>query len=506
MLLSKFVANLQESASKTLPDRQALQGIYAKRHDPGKMSIIKNIGFVFLLLVWIISCKDTRSSAERQVLSPLTSKLDSIGQSFINSGQILGLTVAIKQSTDTLYNKGFGYLDAEKTRPATNQTRFLMASVSKLIGSTIVMKLVDEGKISLDQTLFELLPDFPNSEQAKKITLRHMLSHTSGLQDYAAEIDSFYVKTRIDPTKDDIYDFLKNKKLFFEPGSDFSYCNTGFLLMGLIVEKITGQSFQNEVDRVINQPTGMNVKLIAEAIKDPEMSPYWEFKDSTFINKPHWTWIKGDGGLTATSIMLAQFPRGWANGEIISAEAFKAMSSPTVLNNGIETGYGVGVRNGEFLGEKIIGHTGGHKSTYSIMVYFPERDMTFVCFMNTDNTPTGIRSVFAEFSKTVLQKKIPNYKDQEVAGSNLTVYEGTYRNFDYKMENIVSIERNDTDHHLYYCMDNDCVKMYDMGEHKFWIEQWPYDFVSFYLDEQGESLALREYYTGFYSVLREKLN
>lgn len=469
------------------------------------MLITKRNGFLLLLLVLIISCKDTTSS-DKKTPSALISKLDSIGKSFINSGQILGLTVAIKQGNDTLYNRGFGYLDAEKTRPVTNNTRFLMASISKLIGSTIIMKLVDEGKISLDQTLFELLPDFPNSEQAKKITLKHMLTHTSGLQDYAVEIDSSYVKTRIDPTKDDIYDFLNSKKLFFEPGSDFSYCNTGFYLMGLIIEKITGQTFQDVVDRVINQPTGINLKLIAEAIKDPEMSPYWELKDSTFINNPHWTWIEGDGGLTATSIMLAQFPKVWANGEIISAEAFKTMSSPTVLNNGVETGYGVGVRTGEFLGEKIFGHTGGHKSTYSIMVYFPESDMTFVCFMNTDNTPTSIRSVFAEFSKTVLQKETPNYKDQEVPGRSLTMYEGTYRSFDYKMENIVSIERNDSDGHLYYCINNDCVKMYDLGGHKFWIEQWPYDFVSFYLDEKGESLALREYYTGFFSVLRKKFN
>lgn len=469
------------------------------------MVVLKKLSLAGLLILVILSCKDDRSTEHKQKSTPLSHKLDSIGQTFIDSRQILGLSVAIMQGTDTLYNKGFGYTDAERTQPVTNETRFLMASVSKLIGSTLVMKLVDEDKLSLDQTLDELLPDFPNPKQARKITLRNLLSHTSGLQEYATEIDSAYVKTRIDPKKEDVYDFLKNRKLLFEPGDDWSYCNTGFYLMGLIVEKITAQPFQNEIDRVINEPTGMDLMLIAEATNDPNMSSYWELKDTTFIPYPHWTWIKGDGGLTATSMMLAHFPRLWANGKIISPRAFETMIRPIILNNGIETGYGIGVRNGEFLGDKIIGHTGGNKSTYSIMVYFPEKDLTFVCFINTDNSPTSIRNIFAHFANAVLEKKTPDYRDQEVSTTNLSVYEGTYRNFDQKMENVASIKLNEADSHLYYCLKNDCVKMYSLGQHKFWMEEWPYDLIGFHLDENDECIGLKEYYTGYYSVLRLKV-
>ena len=155
------------------------------------MLIVNRTSIAVLLLVVMLSCKENSSADRQEGSDPTIHKLDSIGNSFVNSGQVLGLSVAIMKGSDTLYNQGFGYTDAGKNLPVTNETRFLMASVSKLIGSTMVMKLVDEGKLQLDQTLYELLPDYPNSEQGQKITLKHMLSHTSGLQDYAVEIIQF---------------------------------------------------------------------------------------------------------------------------------------------------------------------------------------------------------------------------------------------------------------------------------------------------------------------------
>ncbi|WP_424963573.1 serine hydrolase domain-containing protein [Ekhidna sp.] len=459
---------------------------------------MKNLTLI-LLLAMITCCSSPEQSQENSLLT----RLDSIGESFIKKNQVLGISVAIMQKSDTLYTKGFGYTDLEQTKPVTNQSRFLMASVSKLIGAVIVMKLVDEDKLSLNDTLINLLPDFPNKEQGQTITLRHLLSHTSGLPDYASEIDSAYVKTGQDPYKNDIYTFLKDRSQIFEAGSDYSYCNTGFYLMGLIVEKITGNTFQQEVDRIINQPTGINLELIATAKSDPEMSPYWELKDQEFISYPHWTWIKGDGGLTATSIMLAQFPNKWANGRIISPESYQAMTTPIILNNGIQTGYGIGVRNGEFIGERIIGHTGGHKSTYSIMVYFPDRDLTFVVFINTDNSVISVREIFAEYARVVLDKEIPNYATEEIPPIDLTMYEGTYRNFDHKMNNITTIKL--VGNNLHYCMGDDCVKMYYQDNHQFWIPEWPYDFVDFHVNQDDEVLAIKEYYTGFYSVLRQRI-
>ncbi len=461
---------------------------------------MKNFLWILMLMVGLLSCIEKQSVAKPSNYE-LISKLDSLGQTFIDEGNVVGFAVAIMEGKDTMYNKGFGFRDLDQTKPITTKTRFLMASVSKLIGSTVVMKLAEEGKLSLDQSLFELLPDFPNQEQAKQVTMRHMLSHTSGLQDYAVAIDSNYVKTGVDPTKEDYYHFFKDKELLFEPGENYNYSNSGFILMAMIVERVTGNSFQEEVDRIINLPTGMNLKLIDEATNYPEMSEYWEQKDSTFIPYPHWTWIKGDGGLTATPIMLAHFPRKWVEAQIINSTSFEEMSSPFFLNDGIPTGYGLGVRNGEFLDESIIGHTGGHKSTYSIMVYFPERDLTFVCMMNTDNTSTSIRRIFAEFARSVLGKEVPNYVSEK--NIDLSLYVGKYATYDHKINGLSEIVIDEGV--LQYCIGASCFPMTPIGDHTFWIEKWPYDLVKFHVDSNEKSLAMKEYYSGFYAVLRKKV-
>src|SRR5690606_34131333 len=290
----------------------------------------------------------------------------------------------------------------------------------------------------------------------------------------------------------------------FEPGTNYSYSNSGFILMGMAVERMTGKALQEEFDRVINQPAHLDLRLIKEATDLPEMSDYWENKDSTFISFPHWTWIKGDGGLTATPTMLAHFPGMWASGQIISKASFEEMISPTTLNNGIKTGYGLGVRNGEFYGERVIGHTGGHKSIYSIMVYFPERDLTFVVMMNTDGVRTSARNIFGQFAVTYFGWPEPDFSKQEKPHDNLSRYEGLYSTYDLKIDQTATIKLQDDDK-LYYCFRDECYPMTYLGNHKFWISKWPYDHVVFAINAQGEVAGIKEYFTGFYAILRTKV-
>ncbi|MEQ9465865.1 MAG: serine hydrolase domain-containing protein [Ekhidna sp.] len=458
---------------------------------------------IIISLISVTICCETKKTKSTDINQKIA-VLDSLGQSILKEGQVVGFSVAIMQGADTVYNQGFGFMDVEKTMPITKDTRFLMASVSKLIGSTLLMKLVEEEKLSLNKTLFELMPDFPNPEQAKKITLEHMISHTSGLPEYAKVIDTIFVKTGKAPTREDYLNFFKGRDLLFEPGSNYSYCNSGYVLLGIILEQITGNTLQQEFDRVINEPTSMDLKLIAEATSLPEMSPYWELVDSNYLHYPHWTWIQGDGGLTATSIMLAQFPRQWASGVIISPSSFEEMIMPRILTDGIQTGYGLGVRNGEFFGERIIGHTGGHKSTYAIMVYFPARDVSFVVFVNTDHTPTNARKVFGLFAAEYLGVQ-PNEPSISIKPLNdPSKYVGFYGAHNDKTEQIIEIKLNE-EGILVYCYKEECFPMAYIGDHKFWIEEWPFDHVIFEINEKGEAIAIKEYFTGFYSLLRKKL-
>ena len=139
----------------------------------------------------------------------------------------------------------------------------------------------------------------------------------------------------------------------------------------MIVEKTTNSSFESQIERIINEPTDLNIKLISERLEDSEMTDYFELTDSFINYRPHLPWIKGDGGMTISAIQLAHYPMKWMDGRIISKHSFQQMITPTQLSEGFKSEYGLGVKNGNFEGEPFFGHSGGDKSTFSMMFYFP---------------------------------------------------------------------------------------------------------------------------------------
>jgi len=463
----------------------------------------------FILFIYLVgsACQKAQDSLEEKVDLNFTAQFDSVVNLADNQNKVLGMSVAIMQGRDTLYQSVRGFSDSAKNQTIKLEDRFLMASISKLVGATIIMRLAELNYLNLDQTLDSLLPDFPNPQQAASITMRHLISHTSGLQDYASEIDSLYVKTGVAPTKDDFYKFFADRPLLFEPGEAYSYCNSGFLLMAMIAERLTGQSWQTLVDRHINEKGSFDMKLIAATHNNPEMVPYFELQSQEFEPKPHWSWIKGDGGLTINPTSLAHFPSYWAHEQIISDSSFKAMITPGELNNGMLTGYGLGVRTGNIEGEPVIGHTGGHKSNYSVMMYIPATDITIVVCTNTDNTPLQARNVAGQLAIVALNKPYPDFSHINEPLDNIRSFEGTYHYPGYKTTGYIDIVYNEEDGFLYYQLDADrSVKMHHLGNLEFWIERWPLDRIVFARNPEGAVLGLKEFYQGFYVILRKKVD
>lgn len=468
------------------------------------MRIISPLLCLFLI---VSACQKPQETPEAKVDLNFKTEFDSVVDLAYNQDKVLGMSVAIMQGNDTLYRSVRGYSDSAKSRTIKLEDRFLMASISKLVGATVIMRLAELNYLSLDQTLDNLLPDFPNPQQAAKITMRHLISHTSGLQDYASEIDSVWVRTGVAPTKQDFYKFFAEKPLLFDPGEAYSYCNSGFLLMAMVAERLTGQSWQTLVDLHINEAGSFDMKLIAETHNNPEMVPYFELQAQRFEPKPHWPWIKGDGGLTINPTALAHFPSYWAHEQIISDSSFKAMVTPGRLNNGMLTGYGLGVRTGNIQGEPIIGHTGGHKSNYAVMMYLPATDITIVVCTNTDNTPLQARNVAGQLAMVALNKPYPDFSHINEPLDNIKSFEGTYHYPGYKTTGYIDIVYNQEDGFLYYQLGPDrAVKMHHLGNLEFWIERWPLDRIVFARNPEGAVLGLKEYYQGFYVILRKKVD
>jgi CubicO group peptidase (beta-lactamase class C family) len=397
-------------------------------------------------------------------------------------------------------------MDTMMLKQVGPQTQFKLASISKLMLSTLIMKLQEEGRLGLNQKLGTLLPEFPNKKAGDKITLRHILSHTSGLPEYSRVIDSAYVKTRVAPTRHQLLDFFKGNPLLFQPGSQFCYNNSGFLLAGLIVERITGRSLQSEFDRVIAGPARIPLELITTARNNPELSQYFELHGENLYHEPHWDWIKGDGGLTSTSIALARFPFIWARGDLIGEDSFNEMTRPNTLSDSTVTGYGLGVRLGNFLGHRMIGHTGGHKSILSKMAYFPDDQISIAIVVNTDNTPVNARKIFGQVALAVFELAPPDYSAVPVVEKDYGRLAGAYIAYGLKNSKKINITWDSSTATLAYCEEADCEMMIPVGDHSFRIAKWPLDLVSFDMDGAGYPRALKEYYTGDFVALRRPVS
>lgn len=466
-----------------------------------------NMWVLFLSVFFLmISCDRSNPADHEYYERDLQLRLDSVAAAFLAQGETVGFSIAVLSESDTLYNKGFGFVDSLYVREVSTSTVFNLASISKFVASIMTLKLVEDGILSLDQTLGELLPEYPNQEQAAKIELQHLISMTSGLKEYAPHFDSIYINEGKSPNKQDIYNYLSENELGFEPGTFYRYCNSGFWLLPYIMEHATGMHFESLVDSIMNSRGQLDLKLMDGRQSDSRLTQFFEIGDNIIEHRPPWTWIRGDGGLTTSAINLAHIPILLQTEQFFSDSLFKLMIAPRDLGNQLTSGYGLGVKSGHFLGAPMWGHSGADKSFWSMMYFFPEEEVSIVTLVNTNNTFYDAKELFIQVAQEVLERFIPEYEGEEHKNDDLSAYVGTYfRPGDHNRD--VLIDLNGEDHHLYYHYGQGYTrmeKMYYGGNDDFYVERWPADRIHFVRGKGGKVLALEEYYAGYFSQLRKK--
>ncbi|MCB0753843.1 MAG: beta-lactamase family protein [Ignavibacteriae bacterium] len=169
-------------------------------------------------------------------------------------------TVLVAEKGKILYNKAFGLANREKKIPNTLQTKFDIGSINKAFTKVIIMQLIQEGKIKTDDKLGQYLKGFP-MESSEKITIEQLIGHRSGYGDYMQE-PGFFDRPKSQQTMEAITEIIKNMSLMFEPGSDWQYSNAGYILLGDIIEKVTGKSYYDNVKDRIIKPLGMSSAVV----------------------------------------------------------------------------------------------------------------------------------------------------------------------------------------------------------------------------------------------------
>lgn len=308
--------------------------------------------------------------------------LDSLMRKY--SGTNPGAALKIIQSGKVVLTKTYGMADIETMTPVTEQTDFRLASVTKQFTATCVLLLIDEGKISLNTTLSEVFSNFP--AYGKKITIKHLLTHTSGLPDY----EDFVADSAFHPQIQDagvLALLLKTTSGLFEPGEIYQYSNTGYALLALIVEKYSGKTFGQFLKDRIFKPLKMTSSLAYQpgvneipnrAFGYSSENGQWKRKDQSSTSA-----VLGDGGIYTNVEDMAKWDDALFHHTILPAKWQKEAFSYHTLNNGDRINYGYGWHLKESSTDgKINYHTGSTTSFRNIIYRIPKTKMTIILLTN----------------------------------------------------------------------------------------------------------------------------
>lgn len=355
-------------------------------------------------------------------------RLDSLLNYLYGKQKFMG-TVTLLHDGERVFNKSYGYADLEKGGLSTPDTRYRIGSISKTFTAVMFFQLMEEGKISLDTKLSEYFPDVPN---ANKITMDMMLSHRSGIHNFTNTIDtSFYLYPK---TKQEMFDMIKSFKSEFEPDSKSEYSNANFVLLGYIIEKITGKEYADLLQERICGKIGLRNTYYGKPanIKDNESYSYtfkddkWVREKETDMSVPH-----GAGALVSTPNDLTQYIEALFNGKLISKNSLDEMLK-------VKEKYGRGSFPMNFYERKGYGHTGGIDGFVSALTYYPDEKLAVSFCTNGMNYGNellvGVLSIY--FGK---EYEFPSFNFTEVNPEILKKYEGIFSNESFPLKITIKV-------------------------------------------------------------------
>jgi D-alanyl-D-alanine carboxypeptidase len=299
----------------------------------------------------------------------------------IREHRIPGLALRVLRDGKPIKTAGYGLANIELNVPVTSKSVFEIGSDTKQFTAACILMLQQEGKLSVDDPITKHLKDAP--ADWGNIRIRHLLSHTSGLKTYTV-LDGFSFARHL--TQKQFIDLIAKQPREFAPGDAFNYCNTGYNLLGMIVENVSGENYWQFLRERIFQPLDMNSSTRRDpAILVTNRVDGYEHSAHGLVNRDSdLTDIFAAGAIVSTVEDLSRWNNSLDTEKLLSVESKRQMWTPTKLNNGKETDYGFGWRISTVAGHKNIGH-GGSTSGFSATIQrFPDDHLAVIILSNTD--------------------------------------------------------------------------------------------------------------------------
>lgn len=309
--------------------------------------------------------------------------------SSVQTGSTPGAAILVSQDGKILYEKGFGYADIGNKVKVTPDTKFRIGSITKQFTAASILKLQEEGKLNIHDKLSKYIPDFPRGNE---VTIEHLLTHTSGIHSYTNR-NGLYKYLYMPITTAALIDTIKAYPYDFNPGDLFSYNNSGFFILGYIVEKVSGKSLNDYLKENFFKPLGMNNTGIYSANSLLDNEAYGYSTENGILSKAiNWnmSWAGGAGALYSTVRDLNLWNEAIFNGKVLSEASLNAAFTSEVLNNKQKTNYGFGWFLQNYRGYNLILHGGGLDGFVSILLRQPDKKITIVELCNSTPPPAGI--------------------------------------------------------------------------------------------------------------------
>ena len=367
------------------------------------------VWFSLSLLAAVLLAGEASARPER-LLAPVARKIERDVAAALRRYEVPGAAVMVIRGGRVVFAKGFGVLDTDRRRPVRAQSLFEIGSITKQFTDAAILQLQEAGKLQIDRPLSDYLPDAPH---AREVTLRQLMAHTAGLPDYITDAHGDVDPAASKPaTYEQLVARVAGRPLDFAPGSRWAYSNTGYLLLGRVIETVSGESYETYVRRHLLEPLGMaDTHTVADEDHLADMARGYRHVGGRLERAPaiDASWAGAAGFLVAPMPDLARWDAGLRAGKVVSPDSYRQMTTPFVLTTGERADYGLGLFVNPVYGQPRIGHTGGTNGFTAADEYFPDQDLRIIAFTNLgDSRPepgeTLTNLVFADLYPAIAAK------------------------------------------------------------------------------------------------------
>jgi CubicO group peptidase (beta-lactamase class C family) len=362
-------------------------------------------------------------AAQRPDRARIEAVADSVVGAALATGQVAGMSVAVVRDRDTLVLKGYGRADLEFDVPTPPAAIYEIGSLTKQFTATAILQLAEQGRLSLDDDLSKHLPDYPL--QGRRIALRRLLDHTSGIASYTSLPEYESLSLHALPP-DSIVAFFSGRPFDFAPGEAMAYNNSGYFLLGLIIEKVSGESYADYVRKHLFEPAGMrDSRYCSERAVVKGRAHGYSMGPGGLVRAPYLAhaWPYAAGSLCSTVGDLVAWNRALHGVRLLSERSYRELVTAGALADGTRLRYAKGVAVDSLHGRRAVHHGGDIEGFTSELRWFPDGAVTIAVLVNSQG-PVRPQAIASAIGAALFGAPPPRTSSPSGVSSD---YAGEYR-------------------------------------------------------------------------------